>query len=65
MVVDMQGSGHTLFDPEIASEELVQGEEVLFSTGNFWARILWHLSQFYDPMSVPNWLPEDIQIFLY
>ena len=34
MVVDMQGSGHTLFDPEIASKELVQGEELLFSTGN-------------------------------
>lgn len=34
MVVDMQGSGHILFDPEIASKELVHGEEVLFSTGN-------------------------------
>ena len=28
IVVDMQGSGHSLFDPEI-------GEQVLFSTGNF------------------------------
>ena len=34
MVVDMQGSGHSLFDPEIASKEMVDGEEVLFSTGN-------------------------------
>ena len=34
MVVDMQGSGHSLFDPEIASKEIVDGEEVLFSTGN-------------------------------
>lgn len=34
MVVDMQGSGHVLFDPEIASRELLDGEEVLFSAGN-------------------------------
>lgn len=34
MVVDMQGSDHTLFDPEIASKELLDGNEVLFSTGN-------------------------------
>ena len=34
MVVDMQGSGYTLFDPEIASKELVYQGEYLFSTGN-------------------------------
>ncbi|KAK2559053.1 Transient receptor potential cation channel subfamily M member 6 [Acropora cervicornis] len=34
MVVDMQGSVHSLFNPEIASKELVDGEEVLFSIGN-------------------------------
>ena len=34
MVVDMQGSGHILFDPENASKELLDGEEVLFSAGN-------------------------------
>ena len=34
MVVDMQGSDHILFDPEIASKELLDGEEVLFSAGN-------------------------------
>ena len=34
MVVDMQGSIHSLFNPEISSKELVDGEEVLFSTGN-------------------------------
>ena len=34
MVVDMQGSGHSLYDPEIASKDLRDGEEMLFSTGN-------------------------------
>ena len=34
MVVDMQGSGHSPFDPKIASKEMVDGKEVLFSTGN-------------------------------
>ena len=34
MVVDMQGSDYVLFDPEIASRELLDGEEVLFSAGN-------------------------------
>lgn len=34
MVADMQGSGYVLFDPEIASGELLDGEEVLFSAGN-------------------------------
>ena len=31
MEVDMEGSGYSLFDPEIASKKLVDGEEVLFS----------------------------------
>jgi len=35
MVVDMQDSDHILFDPEIASQELLDGEEVLFSAANF------------------------------
>ena len=36
MVVDMQlDSDHILFDPEIASKELLDGEEVLFSFGNW------------------------------
>ena len=34
MVVDMQRSGYVLFDPETASRELLDGEEVLFSVGN-------------------------------
>ena len=34
MVVDMQGSGHNLFDPEIASKALEDGGEMLFTTGN-------------------------------
>ena len=34
MVVDMQGSDHILFDPEIASKVLLDGEEVLFSASN-------------------------------
>ena len=34
MVVDMQGSGYVSFDPEIASRELLDGEEVLVSAGN-------------------------------
>lgn len=33
MVVDIQGSDHILFDPEIASKELLDGEEVFFSAG--------------------------------
>ena len=33
-VVDMQGSLHSVFDPKIASKELVDGEEVWFSTSN-------------------------------
>ena len=34
MVVDVQGSSHKLFDPEIASYELFVGDEYIFSTGN-------------------------------
>ena len=34
MILDMQGSGYHLFDPEIASKILIEDEEVLFSTGN-------------------------------
>ena len=34
MLVDMQGSGHVLFDPEITSRELLDGEEILLSAGN-------------------------------
>ena len=34
MVVYVQGSSHKLFDPEIASYELFEGDEYIFSTGN-------------------------------
>ena len=34
MVVDLQGCGLNLFDPEIASKKLVDNEEIMFSTGN-------------------------------
>ena len=34
MVLDIQGTGHKLYDPEIASSELVENDEFLFSTGN-------------------------------
>ena len=35
MLLDMQGCGYSLFDPEIASKELRgDDEELLFSTGN-------------------------------
>ena len=34
MILDMQGSGYHLFDPEIVSKILIEDEEVLFSTGN-------------------------------
>ena len=34
MILDMQGSGYHLFDPEIASKTLMEDDEVLFSTGN-------------------------------
>lgn len=34
MIVDMQGSGTCLFDPEIASKDLMAGEEFFFATGN-------------------------------
>ncbi|CAB4007254.1 Transient receptor potential cation channel subfamily M member 6, partial [Paramuricea clavata] len=34
MLVDLQGSGYHLFDPEIASRDVIEGDEYLFSTGN-------------------------------
>ena len=34
LIVDMQGSEYSLFDPEIASKNLQDGDEMLFSTGN-------------------------------
>ena len=34
MVVDMQGCGCWLFDPEIASQNIKEGDELLFTTGN-------------------------------
>ncbi|XP_031556854.1 myosin heavy chain kinase D-like [Actinia tenebrosa] len=34
IVVDMQGSGYNLYDPEIASTTLVKDGEVLFTAGN-------------------------------
>lgn len=34
MVVDLQGSGHMLYDPEIASTKLTKGKEILFCAGN-------------------------------
>ena len=34
MVVDIQGVGNLLFDPEIASREISTNEEYLFCTGN-------------------------------
>ena len=33
MVLDIQGTGHKVYDPEIASLELVDNDEFLFSTG--------------------------------
>ena len=34
MILDMQASGYHLFDPKIASQKLIEDEEVLLSTGN-------------------------------
>ena len=34
LIVDMQGSDYCYFDPEIASKNLHDGYEMLFSTGN-------------------------------
>jgi hypothetical protein len=34
IIVDMHGSEYSLFDPEIASKNLRDGDEPLFSTGN-------------------------------
>ena len=43
MVVDVQGSDHNLFDPEIASKELLDGEEVIF----YWQFVPYGNLQFY------------------
>lgn len=34
MLFDLQGSGYHPFDPEIASRDVIEGDEYLFSTGN-------------------------------
>ena len=34
MVVDIQGAGYNLFDPEIASAVLVDKQEIMFTVGN-------------------------------
>ena len=34
MVVDIQGTDHMLYDPEIASAEQFDNNELLFCTGN-------------------------------
>ena len=34
MLLDIQGCGYRLFDPEIASTTLMDGNEILFTTGN-------------------------------
>ena len=34
MVLDIQGTAHKVYDPEIASSELVDNEEFLFCTAN-------------------------------
>ena len=34
MVVDIQGAGYNMFDPEIASAILVDKQEVMFTAGN-------------------------------
>lgn len=34
MLLDLQGSGYHLFDPEIASRDVAEGDEYLFSAGN-------------------------------
>jgi hypothetical protein len=34
MILDLQGSGHVLFDPEIATTELYKDKEILFCAGN-------------------------------
>jgi hypothetical protein len=34
MILDIQGSGHMLFDPEIATADLIKDKEVLFCAGN-------------------------------
>ena len=34
MLVDIQGSNYNLYDPEIASTDLVVDQEILFCVGN-------------------------------
>ena len=34
MILDIQGSGHMLFDPEIASTQLMKDKKMLFCAGN-------------------------------
>ena len=34
MLLDIQGSGYDLFDPEIASEDLFDNSEILYCAGN-------------------------------
>ena len=34
MLLDLQGSGFHLFDPEIASTNIIDGGEFLYSNGN-------------------------------
>lgn len=34
IVLDMQGTGYKLYDPEIATKNLLDGDELLFSTGS-------------------------------
>lgn len=34
LLLDLQESGYHLFDPEIASRDVIEGDEFLFSTGN-------------------------------
>jgi hypothetical protein len=36
MIVDIQGCGYDLYDPEIASKEIMsdQGEQLMFAVGN-------------------------------
>ena len=40
MLLDMQGCGYQLFDPEIATKELKDNDECLFSAGNLSSRAM-------------------------
>ncbi len=35
MLLDIQGSNYSLFDPEIGTKDLLVNDEVLFRAGNF------------------------------